>query len=233
MVSRGRKFLPFLDNATYHPAKTSNLRNIEVVFFPPSCTSRLQPQDAGIIKCVEHGYRKLLVQLQLAAIQRGNCDKKASLLDAMHYIASSRSAVSKTRSPTRSSTVASAGKIGEGSVASNDSEFEALKLASIKFAEYFDADDNAAVCEEISLDQAVTEALSHGDADATSEEDDDATDAAVPVPMFAEVVRSMDNVRCFVSAHDTTGDLLPHVAALERQLLRHGPKIVQKLTDFF
>lgn len=96
MGPKARKILLFMDNAPCLPLDTTCLRNIKVVFLPFNCTSRLLPLDARIIKCVKQGYRKCLVQRQLAAMKRSEEEKKISVLDAMHMIASSWSAVSQT-----------------------------------------------------------------------------------------------------------------------------------------
>lgn len=66
---------------------------------------------------------------------------------------------------------------------------------------------------------------------ATSDEDD-ATDAALLVPMFTDVLHSIDNIRRFVCAVSTVGDLAV-VPELERQLLLHrSKKIYKEFADF-
>ncbi|KAK8778928.1 hypothetical protein V5799_019729 [Amblyomma americanum] len=73
-----------------------------------------------------------------------------------------------------------------------DDDFMGLNLATT-FSEYVEADYNVAIYGEVSLDDAIAEALPNADTTATSDEDnDDATDA-VPVPTtFAEVLRHID-----------------------------------------
>ncbi|KAL3198602.1 hypothetical protein MRX96_014417 [Rhipicephalus microplus] len=96
MGTKVKEILLFVDNAPCHPPDTICLWNTKMVFLPPNRTSRLQPLDAGIIKCVKQGYRKQLVQRRLAAMECREEEKKISVLEAMHMIASSWSAVSQT-----------------------------------------------------------------------------------------------------------------------------------------
>ncbi|KAK8762031.1 hypothetical protein V5799_026704 [Amblyomma americanum] len=116
-----------------------------------------------------------------------------------------------------------------------DDDFEGLNLATT-FAEYVDADDNVAICGEVSLDDAIAEALPSADITATSDEDDDDATDAVPVPTtFAEVLQLIDGFRNFICSRDAAEDLLLDVAQLERKLLQvHGSnKVQKKLADFF
>jgi hypothetical protein len=57
----GRKILLFVDNCAAHSPDTSPLRNVMVVFYPPNCTSVIQPLDLDLIKCFQQVYRKQLV----------------------------------------------------------------------------------------------------------------------------------------------------------------------------
>jgi hypothetical protein len=51
MGVQGRNILLFVDNCAAHPQDTLFLRNVKVVYYPPNCTSMLQPLDLGTIKC--------------------------------------------------------------------------------------------------------------------------------------------------------------------------------------
>lgn len=250
MGAKARKILLFMDNAPCHPPDTTSLRNVKVVFLPPNCTSCLQPLDAGIIKCVKQGYRKRLVQRRLAAMERSE-EEKISVLDAMHMIASSWSAVSQstiansfrhcgfvreTASTADASTAGDSTSLMEENASTvDDDDFERLH-PSTTFAEFVEADDDVAVCSELSLDDAIAEALPDADT-ATSDEDDaaaaDAADVAVPTS-FADMLRHIDGIRSYVCTREATEDVLSDVAKLEGKLLRLGSKKVQKkLTDFF
>ncbi|KAH7961547.1 hypothetical protein HPB52_010231 [Rhipicephalus sanguineus] len=51
------------------------------------------------------------------------------------------------------------------------------------------------------------------------EEMDDAAEASVSVPTYADVLCYVDHIRRFACARDEIGDLLPDVAAIERKLM--------------
>lgn len=59
MTRENRKILLLLDNAPVHP-KDLEFTNIELFYFPPNTTSKIQPLDQGIIKVFKDGYRKIL-----------------------------------------------------------------------------------------------------------------------------------------------------------------------------
>ncbi|XP_070385712.1 tigger transposable element-derived protein 4-like [Dermacentor albipictus] len=143
-------------------------------------------------------------------MERSESEKKIAVLDAMHFIASSWNAVSQ-------STIASSFKHCnfkretassvedpttsmplEADAGFTDDNFEGLNLTTI-FAEYVEADDNVAICGEVLLDDAIEEALPSADTAATSDEDNDNTTDAVPVPTpFAKVLRHIDGIRNFI-----------------------------------
>ncbi|KAK8755107.1 hypothetical protein V5799_002189 [Amblyomma americanum] len=108
-----------------------------------------------------------------------------------------------------------------------DDDFEGLNLATT-FAEYVEADD-VAICGEVSLDDAIAEALPRADTTATSDEDnDDATDA-VPVPTtFAEVLRHIDSIRNFICSRDAAEDLLLDVANSSESFCKFTDQIRSK-----
>ncbi|KAL3234098.1 hypothetical protein MRX96_022843 [Rhipicephalus microplus] len=176
-------------------------------------------------------------------MERSEEEKKISLLDAMHMIASKRSPVSQT---TIANSFKHCGFVQEAASTAGDStslmyedssaidanDFEHLNQATT-FAEFVEADDNAATCGELSLDEAAVEELLDGDATATSDENDAAAaDSAVPT-LFADMLRHIDGIRSYACTHDTMEDVLLVISKLEGKLLRMGSKKVpRKLTDF-
>ncbi|XP_061704502.1 tigger transposable element-derived protein 4-like [Cydia pomonella] len=57
---KSRKILLLVDNCPAHPI-ISNLRNIELAFFPANTTSILQPMDQSVIKSLKGHYRRKML----------------------------------------------------------------------------------------------------------------------------------------------------------------------------
>ncbi|XP_039755819.1 tigger transposable element-derived protein 4-like [Pararge aegeria] len=57
---KSRKILLLVDNCPAHPI-ISNLRNIELAFFPANATSILQPMDQSVIKSLKGHYRRKML----------------------------------------------------------------------------------------------------------------------------------------------------------------------------
>ena len=93
--AQGRKILLFVDNCAAHPSDMS-LKNIKVVFYPPNCTSVVQPLDMGVIKLFKQAYRKQLVQRAVCLMDAGEEVKlKIDVLQAIHFIVSAWQKVSQ------------------------------------------------------------------------------------------------------------------------------------------
>ncbi|KAH7978442.1 hypothetical protein HPB49_005519 [Dermacentor silvarum] len=129
----------------------------------------------------------------MVAMERNELEKKVSVLDVMHFIASLWNAVLRSTIANsfkycgfKQKTAFSAGNATtsmplEANAGFAD-DFEGLNHTTT-FAEYVEADNNVSICGEMSLDDAIEEALPSADTAVTSNEEyDDATDVAVPVP---------------------------------------------------
>ncbi|KAG8227227.1 hypothetical protein J437_LFUL008191 [Ladona fulva] len=94
------KILLFVDNCAAHPKDNPYLKNVKVLFYPPNCTSVLQPLDMGIIWCFKQLYRKQLVQRVVSLMDSGtNIEPstfKINVLQAMHFVLSAWRQVSQT-----------------------------------------------------------------------------------------------------------------------------------------
>ena len=92
MQQQGRNVLVFLDNASVHKNLSENLNNVKLIFFPPNCTSHIQPLDQGIIQAMKLNFR----QKQFSYIFRklDTCSdltgpdilKSINILDAIFWI---------------------------------------------------------------------------------------------------------------------------------------------------
>ena len=81
MRKQNRKVL--LDNATSHCKL--NLSHVTIKFYPPNCTSKLQPLDQGIIKTFKGYYKNLLVNKLIDEIDYPKTNK-ANIYDAISWI---------------------------------------------------------------------------------------------------------------------------------------------------
>jgi len=66
MVKNSRKVLLFVDNCPSH--QMIILSNVKIVFLPKNTTSRLQPLDQGVIKCLKGYYRLSLARKLVSMI---------------------------------------------------------------------------------------------------------------------------------------------------------------------
>ncbi|KAH6939052.1 hypothetical protein HPB50_015694 [Hyalomma asiaticum] len=115
----------------------------------------------------------------------------------------------------------------------DEPEFGSLELPG-SFADYVGADDDVAVCSEVSLDDIIETVRPDTAGTSDEEEMDDAAEASVSVPTYADVLCYVDHIRRFACARNEIGDLLPDVAAIERKLMRRGwANSQKKITDFF
>lgn len=70
MKAQKRKIVMFVDNCPAHPpAIGKTLKNVELVFFPPNATAKLQPMDQGIIKNIKVHYRKRIIRKIFASME--------------------------------------------------------------------------------------------------------------------------------------------------------------------
>ncbi|KAH7981848.1 hypothetical protein HPB52_001267 [Rhipicephalus sanguineus] len=164
-----------------------------------NAANQLQPLDAGVVKCMKQKYRKFLVQRRLAGMERKQLDKKLSVLDAMHYIASAWDTVTPE-------TIANSFRhcgfnrsddcsTSEAALPVDDEpEFGSLELPG-SFADYVGADDDVAVCSEVSLDDIIETVRPDTAGTSDEEEMDDAAEASVSVPTYADVLCYVDHIR--------------------------------------
>jgi len=87
--NKKRKALLFLDRCPAHPLDGGEkLRFVRLCFFPPNCTSILQPLDRGIIKCVKGYFRQDLIRKAVSLVDDGKFSGnfKIDVLQALFYL---------------------------------------------------------------------------------------------------------------------------------------------------
>ena len=81
-----KKIILFLDNFSGHKVTNLNLENIRIEFYPPNCTSILQPLDQGIIRAFKNHYRTKLLSKIISKIDRVEIDDEINILDALEFL---------------------------------------------------------------------------------------------------------------------------------------------------
>jgi len=90
-----RHILLFIDNCTLHVI-INGLTNTKLIFFPPNCTSKLQPADQGIIQNLKVHYRKTMIRRMLQCLDDDKPVKAIDLKDAVFMMAKAWDNVSTT-----------------------------------------------------------------------------------------------------------------------------------------
>jgi hypothetical protein len=97
MRSEKRKIILFIDNVSSH--QQIELSNVRIQFFPPNCTSHLQPLDQGIIRAFKVRYRKMLLSRMLQFIDTSeritDLSKRINVLDALNWISRAWGSITK------------------------------------------------------------------------------------------------------------------------------------------
>lgn len=85
-TAAGRKVIFFVDNCPAHPKDIqSKLKSIELAFFPPNMTSKLQPLDQGIIRCLKAHYRNRVLKEAIFRIEK-NCKCDINVLECINHL---------------------------------------------------------------------------------------------------------------------------------------------------
>ena len=86
MRAANRQILLFIDNYTAH-VSVPGLTNTRLIFFPPNCTSKLQPADQGIIQNLKVHYRQTMIRKTLQCVDEDKPIKAIDLKDAISMAA--------------------------------------------------------------------------------------------------------------------------------------------------
>lgn len=81
----GRKIALIVDNCPGHP-QVKGLKAINLVFLPPSTTSKTQPMDQGVIRALKAHYRSKAVQMYITAIGNNRPLPNISILVAIDML---------------------------------------------------------------------------------------------------------------------------------------------------
>ena len=228
-------FLLFIVNCSSH-VSVAGLTNVKLIFFPPNCTSKLQPADQGIIQNVKVHYRKTMIRRMLQCLDENKPVEAINLKDTVFMMAKAWDDVSIT---TISSCWNKAGFPDDVAEPSHDpfesdeeeetDEFDLWgsithhcpALAEVSFSDFVSLDKNV-VTECQTTDQDATreelEAVQPVDSANHEKEDKDDLDDDIsvlePEPLSPiEATEAVRALRNFVMTFDKSG-------AKEQKLLR-------------
>lgn len=233
---QGRKVVLFVDNCSAHSKDISSLKNVKVIFYPPNCTSRVQPLDLGIIHSFKRHYRKNLVRKAVALIEEGNRENvKIDVLQAINFIVVAWENVSPE-------TIQNCFKKAQGNVAvtenvsnhemENDEIMQFEDGEGVTFDEYVSVDDKVVTSGVIDIEEMVKEKEG---IENESEEDGESSTVVTEVPTFAEALKGFETVRNFLFSHELSEKEQKDLTNVENLLFAIRTKKCKqvKLSKFF
>ena len=84
-TKEGQKIVLLADNCPAHPS-IFNLLSTELIFLPPSTTSKLQPMDQGVIRSLKAHYKTMSFKELFESIEKKKTFSEFSILDAMQML---------------------------------------------------------------------------------------------------------------------------------------------------
>lgn len=233
MAAKNRKILLFIDQCAAHPKNTSALKNVKVVFFPPNCTSKLQPLDLGIIHAFKCHYRKQLIRKAVAMIDGGLLEDasklKLNILSALHFVAEAWRRIS---SLTIQNCFRKCGfMVGTEDTSSiedittlydeENDDWIALRQTDINFSDYITVDSDVNVCEIQTVDQVLEDHRSDQKEEEDADDDEDDEEEAVKVEekvTFLKALEGLEVVRRYFQQFDVEDSVLVSCNMLENEL---------------
>lgn len=249
MKRNKRRILLLIDNCSPHN-ETPKLECIRIEYFPPNCTSILQPLDQCVIKVVKGKYRTHVLRRMLLQIDNKESILKPDVKQAMEMIAGAWKEISqnvicsgwKKANLTFSET-------DEINVNSNeDCEFKDLQSVwehvsevtsvpnGISFQDFLTADDETVTCESLSDDDIVRKIQESKESSLPDSSDDEEIpeECFVSVPSASEALSSLETLKRYLSVQKNVSDtLFENVYNLEKFVLSGANNFVQKeITDY-
>ena len=84
-TKEGRKIVLLVDTCPANPF-IDNLVYTELMFLPPSTTSKLQPMDQGVIRSLNAHYKTMSIKKLIDTIEKKKPLPEFSILDAMQML---------------------------------------------------------------------------------------------------------------------------------------------------
>ncbi|XP_050024797.2 tigger transposable element-derived protein 6-like [Dermacentor andersoni] len=212
MRRQGRRVCLLLDNCSAHHILDVELTNVVLKYFPPNCTSVIQPLDQGVLRSLKCAYRQRVMQRLLLNVETGR-DTKLDLFMALQMMAAAWAATGR---PVIANCFTHAGfKLGDTDSAEDPADcnaavhppgdviasWAALQGAgsvpsSVELDDLIDADINVMAREELSDEDIIKSVRDDG-----GQSDDDEVPDLHP-PATSRVLDAFDVIRNSVAVHD-------------------------------
>lgn len=237
MEKEKRKVLLFMDQCPAHPQDLPTFNNTKVVFFPANCTSKIQPLDLSVIRCVKVHYRKTLIRRLLAALQtkRATKDesKQVTVLDAIHMLCSSwRNITDKCIKSCFKKAGFSFPAENECEEPENESEncendineedWHTVSggLSTCTFNEFVDVDKNLITAQLREIGDIAAE-INGGDKDEEGDDDDEEDAAKVP-PTHTVALEALETLRDYFQFNSGSEGTFSRLDELEKTLFENS-----------
>lgn len=253
MQKKNKKICLLVDNCSAHHVEDLVLSNIELEFFPPNCTSVIQPLDQGIINSVKCAYRKRVIERILLNIQLKR-ETKIDVFMAVEMLSMSwqvtnkeviancfRKAGIKKPCPSLPAELAPDDEAGdEENVEPTPSISESWKElhhqggvdSDVNLDDFINSDAYAITTEELD-DDSIIESVTEKRLREDSTDSEQELEASTDNPTANNVMDAIDVLRRHAGKHSQEQALLA-LSTYERHIM---PTLVKKrqavLTDFF
>ena len=247
MKNSNRKIALVVDNCTAHPV-IHGLTNVRLVFLPPNTTSKTQPMDAGVIRCLKAYYRKNLAGMRLLAFE-GKKELKVDVLEAVKLLDLAWNSVSDVSiqncfRKVRFAPSTSEENLETASQCNNSTEgiWERLQAAGLvsegfSFNEYVESDADLITRENITESSIIDDlrASEHpADDQQDNDDEDNSLDELEPTPFSAlEALKTLDR---YFRKQGNSDVMLRNVSKMQQDILaREASNRTKqtKITHFF
>jgi len=250
-LQQNRKILLFLDNFSGHYTENNrNLTNIKIIYFPPNCTSKLQPLDAGIIANFKLRYRSNIVQKMIESLDNECPIQNINIKDAIEMLVRGWKLIPE--SCIRNCFIKSGFNASESDLTIENENVQLLSNTSILYNElcqrnkdtysipldeYVNCDSELNVAAQVDENTIAQDtSTKHQQTLLQNENEDDEEDEVEPkpVPSRKQVIDALELARYFLQCQDK--DTSSELAKIDEVLcvVESSTKLVQKkIHDFF
>ncbi|CAG9563419.1 unnamed protein product [Danaus chrysippus] len=245
MIMEKRKILLLIDNCTAHNI-IPPLKAVNVKFFPPNTTSKLQPLDQGIIKKFKSFYRKEVVRKLITDMEQ----ESASSINVLHAIRMTDKAWRSVSMTTIANCFKSCGFSRPQEEASEDPQeaqepdmnvepdWNRLQNIEVQFEDYVTCDEGLATTGTLTDAEIIDVVNQHTDDDNVDENDVENTDPAdfEPVVSNKEARAAINTLRTYIERCDDIEDrVFSSLFELEKIIDKKSANCLnqKKITDFF